>query len=198
MRPQGTDAFLHGVGHSTDGGTGLGGVEQGRPGLDPVGRVVVQGVDDAHGHVEVALEVARLLPELGARRAGGVHVVQEQHARHPQLPHLQDQEQLALQRAGVRNEHDHVGPVRVAWIEQRALGDAAVVALGVQVVDAGQVVKRPRLPALVLARGHGGVHGDARQVAHRHRPASESLKHGGFTRVGVADERQFHGCKGRG
>ena len=127
-----------------------------------------------------------------------MHVVQEQHARHPQLPHLQDQEQLALQRAGVRNEHDDVGPVRVAWIEQSALGDASVVALGMQVVDAGQVVKGPRLPAFVLARGHGGVHGDTCEVAHRHRPASESLKHGGFTRVGVADERQFHGCKGRG
>ena len=87
--------------------------------------------------------------------------------------------------------------VGVVGIEERALGDAAVFGLGVEVVHARQIVKKPMLGPLDLARRGGCGHRHAGQVPHRHRGAREALKQGGLSCVGVADECNLHGCKGR-
>ena len=175
----------------------LGGGEEGRPGRGPGGGVVAVGVDDAHRQVEVLFKPLGLGLKLRPGRPRGVHVVEQQHARDAQLPNLKDQEQLALQRPGVGHQQNDVRVVFVLGIEKDALGDASVFGLGMQVVDARQVVQQPRFGARVLARSRSHIDGDPREVAHRHRGPGELLKHGGFARVGVADKCQFHSGKGR-
>ena len=53
--------------------------------------------------------------------------------------------------------------VGVVRIEERALGDAAVLGLGVEVVNARQVVEEPMFGAADFARGRGRGHGHAGQ-----------------------------------
>ena len=193
VRTQGANAGLHGLRHGPNRGAGLGHLQNRQPLLDPACGIVVLGVDHADGHVEGVLELARLAPEIGTRRPGRVHVVQKKHARHPEFPDLQDEKHLPLQRQGVRDQHDEVRTVRVSGVEERALGDAAVVGLGVQVVQAGKVVHDPGLPPLVTARRDRRFHGDARQIPHRHGTAGQALEQRGLSGVGVSDEGEVHG-----
>ena len=193
VRTQGANAGLHGLRHGPNRGAGLGHLQNRQPLLDPACGIVVLGVDHADGHVEGILELARQAPEIGTRRTGRVHVVQKKHARHPEFPDLQDQKHLPLQRQGVRDQHDEVRTVRVRGVEERALGDAAVVGLGVQVVKSGKVMHGPGLPSLVTARRNRRFHGDARQIPHRHGTAGQALEQRGLSGVGVSDEGEVHG-----
>ena len=149
------------------------------------------------GEVEVARERLGLLDQIVGRGRVPAHVVQQQDARHPEFPHLKGEEQLSLEGPGVGHQEDDVRVMGVVRIEERALGDAAVLGLGVEVVNARQVVEEPMFGTADLARGRGRGHGHAGQIPHRHRGAREALKQGGFPCVGVADKRNLHGCKGR-
>jgi hypothetical protein len=127
--------------------------------------VVIQGIDHAHGHVQGVFEFPRLGSELTAGRPCGVHVVQQKHARHPQLPNLQHQEELTLERQGIRDEHDEVGAVGVCGVQECAFGDATIVGLGMQVVQARKVVNHPAFAPWMATRPYSRIHSDTRQVA---------------------------------
>ena len=158
------------------------------PVLHPTGRVVVQGVDLVHRHAQGIGEVPCLV---GRPRA--IHAVQDGHAREPQIPHLEGEDELALQGGGVEHEDDGVGP-RFGR-KQEILGDPPVVGLGVKVVKPGQVVDGPILGTVPLAGRHVGDHGDPRQIAHPDAHARQAMEQRGLSSVGVADECEVHGRK---
>ena len=194
MGSQHPNPFFQRGGHRADGSACLGHVKDGRPGVDPCGRVIVLGVDDLNGQVQCLFQIRRLGFQGLTRWAGGVHLVQEQQAGDAQFADLKHQKKLALQRSGIGHKHHHIRTVRVVDIEQDALGHMAVFRLGVQVVQPGKVLHRPRGGSRPFARCRGGLHGDPRQVAYRHRLAGQSLEQGRFPRVGVSDEGELHAC----
>ena len=101
------------------------------------------GVQNAHGQVEVLFQVVRKGFEFRSRGSGRVHVVQQEHTRDTQFTDLKDQEQLTLQGVRVGHKQDHIWMVLVLRVEEDALGDAAIVGLGVEVVQPRQVVQQP-------------------------------------------------------
>ena len=150
--------------------------------------LALRGGDADHGHAESALE--RALVDAQPRGARGVHHVEHEQQRAPELDDLQRQVKVAVEVGGIDHEHDEVGRRRVVLqAEQDIAHDHLVGRRRLQAVAPRQVNDVGAVPRRQFAGAGLLLHRDAGIIADLLPQPGQRIEQRGLAGVRVAKDR---------